>query len=410
MIKTLKKKFIKAAMMAITLLLVVLLAALNITNYTVQQRQSQELLTVLCEGRGDFRNSPPPKQENSFLGKPFVREGDMRQPYFSVRYSQEGEVIGVNLTNITSIGEEEAMQLAEEIMSYGEIRGKHHDYLFAKNEIQGPKGEEINVVLLDNSLKKQSLIMVLVISIFSGLGCWLMMLLVVILLSQKAISPIAENMERQKQFVTDAGHEIKTPLAIILSNAEAMELYNGENKWIKNIKEQAERLNGLMQNLLLLSKMDETALTLNMTEFSLKELTEDTVNMYETAAERKKLGINRVFEEVSVKGNRDALGRLISIIMDNAVKYSKEDSIIEVTLSKTGKNTILTIESTSAAPLTGNPEILFQRFYRGDSARTQKSGGYGIGLSSAKSIVEFHKGNIEAKYKEGQRILFIISL
>ena len=236
------------------------------------------------------------------------------------------------------------------------------------------------------------------------------MLLFVILLSKKAILPIAENIEKQKQFVTDAGHEIKTPLAIIMANTDAMELHNGENKWSRNIREQTVRLNGLMQNLLALAKMDEGAVKLPSSDILLSSLLEEILPaFYEPAALKEIIIEENIQPNIIMHGNRDSMSRLITILLDNAVKYTSKQGNIIIYLERKEGVITLSIKNTCDMLPEVDPEKLFDRFYRGDSARTQKSGGYGIGLSAARAIAESQKGSITASYEENQ-IIFTVEL
>lgn len=230
----------------------------------------------------------------------------------------------------------------------------------------------------------------------AGIFGWLLMLLLVILLSKKTIAPVARSIEKQKQFVTNAGHEIKTPLAIILANTDAMELHNGENKWSKNIRAQTLRLSGLMQNLLMLAKMDESSAKLPMCSFDISTAAEDTVNAFTEPAALKGVMIEQDIQKgLNLNGNRDSIIQLMTVLLDNAVKYTESGGTIRAKLSGNDKNIALSIANT-CEPI-DHPEKLFDRFYRGDSARTQKNGGYGIGLSVAQAIAELHKGTITAE-------------
>ena len=157
-----------------------------------------------------------------------------------------------------------------------------------------------------------------------GLICWGFMLILVIILSKKAICPIAENIEKQKQFVTNAGHEIKTPLAIISANTEAMELYNGENKWTKNIKKQVDRLNGLMKNLLLLAKMEESKIVYQ--KFSLSEMASEISESFFEPISLKNIAFEtKIQPDIILNANSEHIRQLFSILLDNAVKYTDEN-------------------------------------------------------------------------------------
>jgi len=230
--------------------------------------------------------------------------------------------------------------------------------------------------------------------------------LLVVLLSRRAIMPIAQNMEKQKQFVTNAGHEIKTPLAIILANTDAMELHNGENKWTKNIRSQAERLNELMKNLLALSRTDEEDVVLPTSDFSLNLLIEEALDLHREPAQSKQLDVQtRLHPSLSLKGNRDSIMQLVSVLLDNACKYTPEGGTISLNLLRAGGKTVLQIKNTCPQRPEEDLERLFDRFYRGDAARTQSSGGYGIGLSAARAIAQAHGGSITASYDKAEQVI-----
>ncbi len=218
-------------------------------------------------------------------------------------------------------------------------------------------------------------------------------------------------MEKQKRFVTDAGHEIKTPLAIIMANTDALELHQGETKWSRNIRGQTERLSGLMQNLLTLSRMDEGTAGTLMSECSLSEMTRDAVAQFREPAENRGISVLcDIAENVTVTGDKVRLLQLLTILLDNAVKYAEGGTPeIRVSVSRQERTAVLRISNTCFLGQDEDPGKWFERFYRGDSARTQKSGGYGIGLSAASAIVRLHKGSVKAEYEDG-RVVFTVVL
>ena len=239
----------------------------------------------------------------------------------------------------------------------------------------------------------------------------MLMFIFVSVLSRRAIAPIAENIVRQKQFVTNAGHELKTPLAIIMTNTEALELFNGESKWTRNIKAQTKRLSGLMQNLLTLSKMDEADLKLPMQYFDLGELIKEAAAPFEVPAHEKKLEFIIETPQIKVNANRDTIGQLIGILLDNAVKYTPEGGKITLTAFSEGKYAVLRQSNTiDPSDVEENPEKLFDRFYRRDEARTQKKGGYGIGLSAARAIAAANKAQISVCYNGQESIVFDVKM
>jgi signal transduction histidine kinase len=241
------------------------------------------------------------------------------------------------------------------------------------------------------------------------LGCAALVLILIFLLSKKAVKPIAESYEKQKQFITDANHELKTPLTLILANLDIAEAELGQNEWLDDIRSEGHRMTELVNQLVSLSRMDEDAHQMNLTEVSFGELVADTVSEFEPLAkERGKALTFTVDKEITCLGNEALLHRLVGILMDNAIKYCDNDGEISVTLRR-GRRIVLTVENTYAA--VGEIELnrLLDRFYRADKAR-KFTGGFGVGLSMAKAIVENHKGEITAYKKDSMHIGFKVVL
>lgn len=440
MIKTLQKKFIFTAMTAITVLLIALLGAINILNAWTSANRIDRLLEELVwtesapfiqdaqmpnsqipefqmpdsqmpgpqiqapqKGDKDFRG----RGGRGFLNPALTEDEKMAAVFFSVRTDTEGNIVLVDVSRISSVSEDDAISLVENICANGIVSGKTGNFKYTSTAT--PDGRGNVYIFMDTTSDTYSVFRVVILSLLAGIVCWGLMLLLVVVLSKKAIRPIAENIEWQKQFVTDAGHEIKTPLAIIQANTDAMELHTGKNKWSTNIREQILRLNGLMQDLLTLAKMDESKSPINTTNVSLSGAVTDTIRVFEEAMELKKLTLESdVPSDVTIQANQEQITRLLSILMDNAVKYSLPDSKVCLSVKQTDKAAILQIENTCEALPDCEPEKLFDRFYRADAARTQKNGGYGIGLSAAKAIVELHKGTISAKYENENRMIFTV--
>lgn len=411
MIKALQKKFIVAAMIAITVLLLVLLGMINTVNAWSTEQQSDRMLTMLLDNEISLAPQWPQntREDRGFLAPPVSEDQAMSAVYFCVRISNSGVVTKMDVSRIVSVTEADAEEMA--LQAYGQSRDSGKIRHFRYRAAATPSGNDTVFVFLDTSTQTVSVLRVLILSVLAGILCWLLMLLLVILLSKKAIRPIAVNLEKQKQFITDAGHEIKTPLAIILANTDAMELHSGVSKWSQNIRAQTVRLNGLMQNLLTLAKLDEGNVHLDAEAIVLSQLLEESLHSFEEAAELKGISIQKEIQpDVTIHGNRDSIARLLSILMDNAVQYSPPEGRITISLQLAEKQAVLRIKNACENRPAEDPGKLFDRFYRGDSARTQKSGGYGIGLSAARAIAELYKGTITAQYEGRDWIIFTVRL
>lgn len=409
MIKTLQRRFIVTAMTAISVLLILLLGTINIINIGTVGKQIEAKLEMISKNEGDPHNISTPPEDSPPRAPGAKNDYDtlISSNFFVIRFDKSGNIVYTDVSRISSVSEEEAKELAEKIYTQNELSGKIDGFEYMVKDSRMGFGKV--AVFLDTSDDIYSYIRVLVLSGAIGIACWLLMLLFVILLSKRAIRPIAENIERQKQFVTNAGHEIKTPIAIIQSNTEAMELYNGESKWSKNIKEQTVRLNELMKNLLTLARMDENNDKLVLSDCSLSQFLTDNIECFrETLALRRITLQTNIQPMISLHANKEHITQLISVLMDNAVKYTNEGGNIFVSLEGNDKRIKLQFKNTCQQLPPAPPEKLFDRFYRADEARTQKNGGYGIGLSVAQSITETYKGRISAEYENGNTVIFTV--
>ena len=351
----------------------------------------------------------PGRERRGWIGgREFTRDNAMSVRFFVVRFDDSGEISETQTDRILSVDEDEAQQIARDIYDSGRTQGLRSGmyYYYVSDSDSGK-----DIICEDISSQAASVLSVLVISLGIAAISWVCMLLLVIALSKRAIVPIAQNIERQKQFVTNAGHEIKTPLAIILANTEALELYNGESKWTRNIRSQTHRLSGLMHNLLTLSRMDEPDLVLETEMFDLGALAGETAQSFQEPAANKGIALDVRTEELKVRANRESIRQLISILLDNAVKYTPQGGEILVETVRKGKKAALRVSNTvTQEQMEEDPERLFDRFYRSDKARTQKSGGYGIGLSAAKAIAAANKAEMKAFYEGKESIVFEVML
>jgi len=414
MIKTLQKKFVITSMIAITILIIALLGAINIANIVMVRNQSNRTLSMIADNEGNINNLPPldgevpPDMPNRGRGKNDY-DTFIASNFFIVRFSEDKSASFVDVARTSTVSEDDAVEYAKQALDAGKCEGKIDNYRFCVKEARFTNGT--NVVFLDTSSEIQSLLRVLLLSAAIGFACFLIMLLIVILLSRRAIRPIAENIEKQKRFVTDAGHELKTPLAIIRSNAEAMELYNGENKWSKNIKEQTVRLADMTENLLLLSRMDEGGNKAVKATFNLSEVAGKAGDAYTESFKVRNIEFDTAIEpDVMAYADRAQCEKLIGILLDNALKYANDYGSTILICHKEDNRAILSVENTCEKLPEVAPEALFDRFYRADTARTQATGGSGIGLSVARSIAAANDGSITAEYVDGNRIRFKVTL
>lgn len=404
MIKKIRKQFILITMCSLVAVFTVIIGFINITSYIRITDKADSLLTYLADNDGYFPKPDKPDRANekrAAHSSRFSLEAPFDTRYFSVIISHTGEVLEINTGNIFAVSSESAVEYAQDVLDSRAERGYQEDYRYSIQAV--PEGNM--VLFLDNSREMNSFMTFLGASILISVIGILAVFILVMLLSKRAINPIAESYEKQKRFITDAGHEIKTPLTIIAANTEVIVMECGESEWTSSIRNQVKRLTELTNNLVALSRMDETGSALIMTEFSLSDAVLESAEPFMTLAKTNGKSIyTEVEKKVSYHGDEQSLRNLVGILLDNAIKYSSEHSDIFLSLKLQGKAIILSCENSVDEIEKGSNNELFDRFYRGDKSRNSENGGYGIGLSLAEAIVETHKGKISARSENGKSL------
>lgn len=242
----------------------------------------------------------------------------------------------------------------------------------------------------------------------SGIG-FITVLILVITFSKIVLRPVAQSYEKQRQFITDAGHELKTPLTIIDANTEVIEMENGESQWTKSIRNQVDRLTTMVGQFITLSKMEEKNENFHKTDISLNIILNESLEPFDVVFLSKNIKINTFSEkDIHISGDEKLLRQLFEILIDNAAKYASENSTFSISMKRKSRKNMLTFENESDTISEGNLDILFDRFYRTDASINSATGGSGIGLSVAKSIVTLHGGTIHAVSDDGRLLRIII--
>jgi two-component system, OmpR family, sensor histidine kinase CiaH len=407
MIKKLQRKFILITMGSLLVVMLLLIGSINGINLYRMEKKLNGFMRILTDNKGQFpkfERGEPPKDDKEFALH-MNEETPFKTRYFVVEFNEDKSILQIDTSHIFAVSSGDAAEYAASVLEGSKDSGYKGIYKYSLVELSNG----YLVVFMDCSDDIQTAEAFLLISCIVALATLLLMFLLVSVLSKKAIKPIIESTEKQKQFITDAGHEIKTPLAIISANADVLELTGGENEWITSIRNQTARLDKLVKNLLMLSKMDEDNRKMVFTEFDLSEVVIMMAEPFETIAETK----NKKFQmdiqpDITLLGDKSSIEQLISTLVDNAIKYSNEGGSIKITLSSVKKGIKLEVYNTTQELDTHNLDKLFDRFYRADSSRSRDTGGYGIGLSIAKSIVEAHHGKISVKSEDGRSICFTV--
>jgi len=412
MIYRLQRKFILICTVSVLTVIALVFGVILALNISSMNRNMDMLADRVSEGGGRFPGAMeekphpdkiPPRNEQDF--EFITPETPFSTRHFTVFFDKQGEVARTNTESIYSITAEVAVEYAESVLDDKDERGWIDNYRYKVFATEMGTG----VVFVDGSMSRSSLMQSMTIAGFVLLGCAALVLILIFLLSKKAVKPIAESYEKQKQFITDANHELKTPLTLILANLDIAEAELGKNEWLDDIRAEGHRMTELVNQLVALSRMDEEGRPLNMTDVALGELVADTVAEFEPLAkERGKALTSNIEKGISYLGDESLLHRLVGILIDNAIKYCDQGGEISVTFRR-GRRVMLTVENTYAAVDELELNRLFDRFYRADKAR-KFTGGYGVGLSMAKAIVENHKGEISAYKKDGTHIGFKVVL
>lgn len=341
----------------------------------------------------------------SFLYPDIKLEDVLGAMFFTVTLSPAGEVIDVDV-NRTQEEPGYASNMAIALSREYEKEGWMEKCKYRVVEDQD--GNEI-YVFLHRDRDLENWYRVLGFSCIALLIFFFAILLVTIFVSKKMLEPVEENIEKQKNFITNASHELKTPLAIIQTNAEALELYNGKNKWTSNINEQIGRLSVMLNHMLTLSRTEEGAVKNAQEEVDLTTVTEELLPMYRTSVEQNNITLFKHIEDsMPVRSSRAQIEQLVTILLDNAIKYALKGSTVEVHIYTRDRNTIFeTVNRCEHLP-DCEPNRLFERFFRPDSSRYSDIPGNGIGLSAAQAIVNAYGGTISCKYEGKDTIHFTV--
>ena len=413
MIQKLRVKFIIASMLSLALVLLVILGGVNAMSYQKVVRDADRILDLLSENRGVFPQQTPPDGRG---GKPgpipgfghgFSPETPFESRFFSVLLNEEGQVLQSDTGQIAAVDDRSAGEMAQAIWASGSVSGFRGDYRYVRVVETGGA----RLIFVDCGRSLSNFRTTLIASGLVALAGLLAVFLLLLILSKRIVRPVAESYEKQRRFITDAGHELKTPLTIIGADLDLVEQELEGNEWLQDIRCQVRRLTGLTQDLIFLSRMEEETPPIQPIEFPLSDLTEEMAQSFQGLAKAQGKGLVLSIQPMlSYTGDENAIRQLLSILLDNALKYTPDEGEVEIALKKEGRMIRLSVSNTIDRPMEREMlDRLFDRFYRGDQSRSSQTGGYGLGLSIAKGIVLAHRGKIRAE-SSGASLSVIVSL
>ena len=449
LLKQLRKRFVLTAMIGMLFITLLVVGSINLVQYLNQKKQIDNTLDFIASTGGtmrqkDFRqknnnagpgevsdgenppsgekpndvpndvpddvpdNLPPEKPDEEFEGDlkrhGFTVEDVYSTRFFTAFFDADGNLTDVYADNIAALTEEEAKSKAEELYAEGDTKGSEGSYHYIIREKDGG----YVLIYLDCSDAHNHMKGLLIISLVVALGSLTLEFIILVILSKRVVYPVVESVMKQKSFITDASHELKTPLTIISANTEVLELTEGENEWTQSIKNQTTRLTKLINEMVYLAKADEERKELSLGDFNLSEAVYETVMPYETVAVNKGFKFEaELAEKVNWCGDEAEIRKLLSILMDNAMKYTANEGGIKVSFYTKGKKAICKVFNNCDNIAPEDMKKLFERFYRVDKSRSRETGGSGIGLSIAKAIADSHKNlSISVSGKEKNTIEF----
>ncbi len=408
MFKRSKRKIVAAIMAVLALLYLGTLAVIygssyievSASNYEMLERYAQMYSLEKQPGEDAPSGGTDFPEKNSFDTEALMDSPDnlhfdenpafQLSTFYSVAISDSGEILAMDNETGTVYEDTVLQEYAYEIIDSQKDSGMIENLLYTV----AIKDGYTLVAFMDNTIMQQSMTTLFRYTIVFGSVMLVALFFVAVYLAGRIVKPLEESHQKQKQFISDAGHELKTPISVIGTNADLLEREIGENKWLSNIQYENEKMGNLVSQLLALTRTENSDVPTEPLNFS--RLVKGEALPFESVAFEKGLLLNcEIQDGLSVEGNRDQLKQLVSILLDNAICHGKNGKEISLTLKEEHGFARLSVINNGNEIPPSEREKLFERFYRGDTARNEKGGHYGLGLAIAKAIVTAHKGKIQ---------------
>ena len=405
MFKRSRRRIALAIAMSLLVLMAVILSTVYIYNYADNEKVNSERLEKYAENY-DLNGTGQQFQSEEGSGRPPGKEdaGFFTTVFYAVAFSPEGEVLKVENGRNAFQSPEELVEKARTILSSGSEKGKDSYLMYRVKEKQG----YTLVVFMNITNSRGAMTRLLKVMVVTGLAAFAVVCAIAPATAKRIIKPLEENDQRQKQFISDAGHELKTPVAVMSTNVELLERAQGKSEWLDNIRYENEKMGTLVRQLLDLSRAESAGPVRERIE--LGRLIEGEALPFESVAfESGKSLVTDLEEGIFVEGDRQGLCRVVSVLLDNAIDHSSEGSEIRLSLRREHRSAVLSVSNEGEDIPEEKLEHIFERFYRTQEARTDEGGHYGLGLAIARAVAESHHGNIEVTSKNG-RITFTVTL
>ena len=398
MIKKLQQKIVIIITLLLAVSVLVVMLAINIVAQSQSTRQLRERMSSIADRNGiEIRGNIDPYQgeDSAYIDN------------FSVIINNYNEIVQITFNRDIIVNQEDIIEYVNSALQTQQEFGFLGRYAF----LVANKHSGKIIVFLHATAHNQQTRNLIINTSMIGVGTVILFFLLAVGLSFWLVKPVKETFDSQKRFISNASHELKTPLAVISANADVLEAEIGENKWLGYIHSEANRMSELVNELLFLARIDDKSGHKMVTaEFSLTDTVLQTALPFESRMfeEGKKFDVDAQ-EGIMLNGDQSAIKHVLTILIDNAVKYSAEKGEISVKLYTRSNKKILEVYNTGIGIKPEKLDKIFERFYREDEARNSKSGGYGLGLSIAYEVVKMHKGTIKAESDYGHWVRFIVT-
>lgn len=402
MIGKLRRRFVAMGFLAAFTVLAVLLATALGLSYKQVLTDTDRVIDLIAQSGGIWEKQNATDGEDELGPETFYETR-----YFTVWLDQKGKLNSLNAVNVSSINTATAKSYAEEVFRQKQARGTKNSFRFGA--YSGPAGYML--VFVDMSKQLATFSRFLRSSLVVALGSLLSISILLALFSSRAVRPIAESYEKQKRFITDAGHELKTPLTIIDADCTVLEMEGEDNEWVRDIQLQTKRMSRLTQDLIYLTRMEEDGPGLQNLPFSLSDLARDIIQEFQAPALASKREVkSQIPDYLTARGDEKEIRKLLSILLKNALSYADGEGPVEVICEKTGKSILISVRNPAENLPDQAVHHLFDRFFRADPSRHSDTGGSGLGLAIAEAIVAAHQGNIYAEKHENNVLEVVVKL
>lgn len=404
MFKKSRIKIVASIMSVLVLLWVGTLGVIYAFSYFEMSKQNQQMLRGhaemyrLSQNMNDFPPERPRPNGNPAPNPEFDPESPKFQlsTFYTVAISNDGKVIEIKNDPSTVYSDEELEKFAKDVILDGKIYGNKNNLAFYMMD----KGGYVLVSFMDNTVVNESAMTLFRYTLIFGAVFLVVVFFLSVYLAKKIVNPLELSYQKQKQFISDAGHELKTPLSVVSANAELLSRELPDNQWLKNIQYENERMGILVTNLLDLARTENVAPQMDHIDFS--RLVSGEVLPFESVAFEKGLSLNcNIINDIGVVGNSTQLKQIVSILLDNAIRYSKDSEAVHLSVFKERGMAHLSVVNKGDEIPPSQREQIFERFYRVDTVRNSEEKHYGLGLAIAKAIVVSHKGKIEVRCYDG---------